>query len=68
MLKAVCGKDFKLMTPGIRPEGSSKDDQRRTMTPAEAVTVGVDYMVIGRPITQSPDPAQAVENILASIA
>ena len=68
MLKAVCGNDFKLMTPGIRPEGSSKDDQRRTMTPAEAVTVGVDYMVIGRPITQSPNPAQAVENILASIA
>lgn len=68
MLKAACGNDFKLMTPGIRPEGSSKDDQRRTMTPAEAVTVGVDYMVIGRPITQSPDPAQAVENILASIA
>lgn len=68
MLKAACGNDFKLMTPGIRPEGSSKDDQRRTMTPAEAVTVGVDYMVIGRPITQSPNPAQAVENILASIA
>jgi len=68
MLKAACGNDFKLMTPGIRPEGSSKDDQRRTMTPAEAVTVGVDYMVIGRPITQSPSPAQAVENILASIA
>ena len=68
MLKAACGNVFKLMTPVIRPEGSSKDDQRRTMTPAEAVTVGVDYMVIGRPITQSPNPAQAVENILASIA
>lgn len=68
MLKAACGKDFKLMTPGIRPEGSNKDDQRRTMTPPEAVSAGVDYMVIGRPITQSPDPAKAVDDILASIA
>lgn len=68
LLKTACGSQFKLMTPGIRPKGSNKDDQRRTMSPAEAVSVGVDYMVIGRPITQSSNPAKAVEAILSSIA
>lgn len=55
-LKQVCGEDFSLVTPGIRPQGSEAGDQRRIMTPEQAVAVGVDYMVIGRPITQSPDP------------
>ena len=53
-LKASCGQAFKLVTPGIRPAGSSAGDQRRIMTPVEAAKAGVDYMVIGRPITQSP--------------
>ncbi|MFV8797090.1 orotidine-5'-phosphate decarboxylase [Yersinia sp. LJYL362] len=70
-LKQVCGgdggEDFKLVTPGIRPEGSDAGDQRRIMTPEQAVAAGVDYMVIGRPITQSPDPEKTLTDILASL-
>ncbi|WNN42531.1 orotidine-5'-phosphate decarboxylase [Winslowiella toletana] len=66
-LKAAIGQNFKLVTPGIRPAGSAAGDQRRIMTPPEAQRAGVDYMVIGRPITQSDDPAQALQNILASL-
>ncbi|HDL8092330.1 TPA: orotidine-5'-phosphate decarboxylase [Yersinia enterocolitica] len=66
-LKQVCGEDFKLVTPGIRPEGSDAGDQRRIMTPEQAVAAGVDYMVIGRPITQSPDPERTLTDILASL-
>jgi len=57
--------DFRLVTPGIRPAGSGADDQRRIMTPAEAVRAGVDYLVIGRPVTAAADPLaalQAIEN------
>lgn len=67
-LKNSCGKDFKLVTPGIRPEGSAAGDQRRIMTPVEAVQAGVDYMVIGRPITQSATPAETLRSILNSLA
>lgn len=59
--------DFKLITPGIRPENSEQGDQKRVMTPSAAMTAGVDYMVIGRPITQAADPAVAVAEILQSI-
>ena len=67
-LKASCGQAFKLVTPGIRPAGSSTGDQRRIMTPVEAAQAGVDYMVIGRPITQSPEPAETLREILKSLA
>lgn len=67
-LKASCGQAFKLVTPGIRPAGSSAGDQRRIMTPVEAAKAGVDYMVIGRPITQSPEPAETLREILKSLA
>lgn len=67
-LKNSCGKDFKLVTPGIRPEGSAAGDQRRIMTPVEAVQAGVEYMVIGRPITQSATPAETLRSILNSLA
>ncbi|MDN6090074.1 MAG: orotidine-5'-phosphate decarboxylase [Enterobacterales bacterium] len=67
-LKASCGQSFKLVTPGIRPAGSSAGDQRRIMTPVEAAKAGVDYMVIGRPITQSPAPAETLREILKSLA
>lgn len=60
-------RDFKLITPGIRPENSDKGDQKRVMTPSAAMAAGVDYMVIGRPITQAADPANAVTEILHSI-
>lgn len=65
--KSTFGAAFKLVTPGIRPEGSEAGDQRRIMTPQAALRAGVDYMVIGRPITQSADPAQTLRDILASL-
>ena len=61
-------KEFKLVTPGIRPVGASADDQKRIMTPPEAVDVGVDYLVIGRPITQADDPQAVLQQINASIS
>ncbi|WP_369311084.1 orotidine-5'-phosphate decarboxylase [Providencia rettgeri] len=66
-LKSVCGADFKLVTPGIRPEGSDVGDQRRIMTPQNALKAGVDYMVIGRPITRSENPALTLQQINQSI-
>jgi orotidine-5'-phosphate decarboxylase len=58
MLKDELGK-FKLVVPGIRPKGSNKGDQKRVMTPGEAASLGADYLVIGRPITESQEPAKA---------
>ncbi|PHM28680.1 orotidine-5'-phosphate decarboxylase [Xenorhabdus budapestensis] len=66
-LKAVYGQEFKLITPGIRPEGSDAGDQRRIMTPPQAIQAGVDYMVIGRPITRAENPALALQRINQSI-
>ncbi|WP_413284119.1 orotidine-5'-phosphate decarboxylase [Vibrio sp. MA40-2] len=63
MLKAELGKEFKLVTPGIRPEGSAVGDQKRIMTPVEAIQAGSDYLVIGRPITQANDPAAVLTDI-----
>ncbi len=60
-------KDFKLVTPGIRPAGSDVGDQRRIMTPEQALAAGVDYMVIGRPVTQSANPAETLKAINASL-
>ncbi|ENL7234595.1 orotidine-5'-phosphate decarboxylase [Escherichia coli] len=65
--KQVFGQEFKLVTPGIRPQGSEAGDQRRIMTPEQALASGVDYMVIGRPVTQSVDPAQTLKAINASL-
>ena len=62
-LRGACGKNFKLIVPGIRPSWSSTDDQKRVVTPAEAVAMGADYLVIGRPITKAADPIEAVERI-----
>ncbi|MDR9889785.1 orotidine-5'-phosphate decarboxylase [Pseudenterobacter timonensis] len=65
--KRELGQGFRLVTPGIRPQGSEAGDQRRIMTPQEAFSAGVDYMVIGRPVTQSADPAQTLKAINASL-
>lgn len=65
--KQAFGASFKLVTPGIRPAGSEAGDQRRIMTPEQALSAGVDYMVIGRPVTQSVDPAQTLKDINASL-
>ncbi|WP_448246169.1 orotidine-5'-phosphate decarboxylase [Thalassotalea agariperforans] len=67
LLKNKLGKDFKLITPGIRPEGSSVDDQKRIMTPVQAVEIGVDYLVIGRPITKAEDPHSVLQVINDSL-
>ncbi|WP_335920359.1 orotidine-5'-phosphate decarboxylase [Shewanella algae] len=68
MLKAGLGADFKLVTPGIRPAGSDAGDQKRIMTPAEAMAAGSDYLVIGRPITQAADPLATLQAIHQSLA
>ncbi|MDG1733045.1 MAG: orotidine-5'-phosphate decarboxylase [Thalassotalea sp.] len=67
MLKSALGQDFKLVTPGIRPVGASVDDQKRIMTPPQAIDLGVDYLVIGRPITKSDNPHQVLQDINRSI-
>jgi orotidine-5'-phosphate decarboxylase len=63
-LKSFFGDDFLTLTPGIRPAGTAHGDQKRVMTPAQAVAAGADYLVVGRPITQAPDPASAARAIL----
>ena len=63
-VKEVCGKNFLTITPGIRPAGALKDDQKRVTTPKEALDLGTDYMVIGRPITQAFNPREALKAIL----
>lgn len=62
-IRAACGPDFKLVVPGIRPDWAAKGDQKRTMTPRQAVEAGADVLVIGRPITQADDPAAAAQRI-----
>ncbi|EEZ40774.1 orotidine-5'-phosphate decarboxylase [Photobacterium damselae] len=68
LLKSNLGQEFKLVTPGIRPAGSAAGDQRRVMTPVEAIAAGSDYLVIGRPITQAENPAQVLADINATLA
>ncbi len=63
-IKLICGSRFLTVTPGIRPSDSDKQDQKRVTTPKEALLLGTDYMVIGRPITKAKDPRQALEAIL----
>ena len=68
LLKRECGMGFRLVTPGIRPAHDAKGDQQRVMTPAAAVAAGADYLVIGRPVTQAPDPVAALDAINLEIA
>lgn len=68
MLREQIGRDFLLVTPGIRPAGSAVGDQTRILTPARAIMAGADYLVIGRPITQASDPVAALQSIHAEIA
>ncbi|HEY0074912.1 MAG TPA: orotidine-5'-phosphate decarboxylase [Abditibacteriaceae bacterium] len=62
-VRAECGNDFVLVTPGVRPQGSATGDQKRVMTPNEAIIAGSSWLVVGRPITGAKDPAQAAENL-----
>ena len=67
-IRAACGPDFTLVVPGIRPAGAAVGDQKRVMTPRDAIDAGADWLVIGRPITGAPDPAAAAQAILRGLA
>lgn len=67
ILRDARGKDFILVTPGVRPAGSSSDDQQRVVTPVDALRAGAHYLVIGRPITAAADPVRALAEINDSI-
>jgi len=67
-IRAACGPDFKLVVPGIRPTWSATGDQKRIMTPADAIRIGADYIVIGRPITGADDPIDAAKRIADELA
>jgi orotidine-5'-phosphate decarboxylase len=67
LIRQACGSDFLIVTPGVRPLFAALDDQKRIMTPADAVRAGADYLVIGRPIARAADPAVAAEMIVDEI-
>ncbi|HBT47293.1 MAG TPA: orotidine-5'-phosphate decarboxylase [Peptococcaceae bacterium] len=66
-LRRACGPDWVIVTPGIRPRGSRRDDQSRVLTPGEAVRRGATYLVVGRPVTSAPDPVEAAVSILGEM-
>jgi orotidine-5'-phosphate decarboxylase len=66
-IRESLGPEVKLIVPGIRPHGSKPNDQKRTMTPAEAIVAGADYLVVGRPITAASDPAAAAQKVLEEL-
>lgn len=66
-IKEHCGPDFLVVSPGIRPSGSAAGDQKRLMTPSRAIANGADYLVVGRPITQAADPANAADQIAGEV-
>ena len=68
MMRSQFSDDFLLVTPGIRPEGSESDDQRRIMTPVDAILAGSSYLVIGRPITKSDNPSGILSTINSEIS
>ena len=63
-IRKTCGEGFVILTPGIRPAGKSSDDQKRVMTPREAIKLGADFLVIGRPIRNAANPVEAAKEIL----
>ena len=67
LLRQTLGSDFCLICPGIRPAGADLTDQKRVLTPKEAIAAGADYLVIGRPVTAAADPVAAFHQIVASI-
>lgn len=66
-LREVCGSEVELIVPGIRPHDATADDQKRTMTPREALAAGADYLVMGRPITAAADPVRAARKIIEDL-
>ncbi len=68
LLRDHCGAHFLIVTPGVRPAFGAKDDQRRTLTPGEAIRAGADYIVVGRPIKDAVDPVKAADEIVEEIS
>jgi orotidine-5'-phosphate decarboxylase len=66
-IRAACGRRFVIVSPGIRPEKGKRNDQRRVMTPEEAVRAGVDYIVVGRPIVEAKDPLGAAREMISDM-
>ncbi len=66
-VRQECGPDFVIVTPGVRPAGTAKNDQARIATPAEALRAGADYLVVGRALTAAPDPDRALAELAAEI-
>jgi len=66
-VREACGEGFAIVTPGIRPSGSAIGDQKRVMTPKEALNAGSDYLVVGRPVLEAANPLQAVDSILSEM-
>jgi|LSQX01.1.fsa_nt_gb orotidine-5'-phosphate decarboxylase len=66
-VRAACGRDFLIVTPGIRGLEAPADDQKRTLSPSEAMSLGADYLVVGRPIRHAPDPASEADAIVAEM-
>lgn len=64
-IRKACGPDFVIITPGIRPAGAAVNDQKRTLTPGEALKLGASYLVVGRPVTAAREPLEAVKAILS---
>ncbi|NEQ23625.1 MAG: orotidine-5'-phosphate decarboxylase [Microcoleus sp. SIO2G3] len=67
-LRQICGDRFLLVCPGVRPTWAEAGDQKRSLTPAQAIRAGADYLVIGRPITTAPDPGEAFDRICQDVA
>lgn len=67
-IRKNCGRDFVIITPGVRPAGVKVDDQKRTMTPGEAISLGATCLVVGRPVAAASDPVSAARGILEEIA
>jgi len=67
-LREEFGREFVIVTPGVRPAGSGHDDQARVVTPAEAIAAGASHIVVGRPITEARDPAAEARAILGQMA
>jgi len=63
-IKSACGRDFLVVSPGIRPRWAPSDDQQRVLPPQEALAMGADFLVVGRPVTAAPDPLEAVERLI----
>ena len=68
IIRERCGEKFLIVTPGIRLPSEKKDDQKRTLSPKEAISNGADYLVIGRPIKEAKDPLEAVQKIIEDIS